>query len=1057
MNTIEPCDFYLLRAPFLPIEKLLTFNQRYKSEEEIDLIKEFFNDPRVLEALYVASPDLHKEYTNLHAGKVQDIKKKHRLVKSLYKYLTRMTTRPTPYGLFAGCSSGEIKQKTEILLQQDHIRKHKRIDMTYVAELVGHFNKLPALRDQLNYFPNNSAYFTGDKLRYTEHITHNKHRAYRLAAVDNNEYIRLILQASKNGATPHQLCQALLVYDNSLEEAEAKEFIETLIANQLLISELEPPITGEEFFPLLIDKLKRLGVPGSVVEVLASIQEILSREEPSVRDYDRICELMNAILPGTTSKDLIQVDMFFTPQSNCIGKTWMNTFSNQLEQLFRLSNKYIIEDIEEFKKKFQERYEQTEVSLMEALDPELGIGYAEYIPGKTDINPLSDKLSIKRKNDPEIKWTNLMRYKLSKYMEAIHHKKTEIIIEDSDIDRLSKGKKITLPDQFYAMGSMIKGGFNEHFDFVLHNLMGPSACDIMGRFCHGDRKLQQHVRQLFDKEKEKYPDIIFAEVVHLPPQRIGNILLRPVLRDFEIPFLGQSSVPGDHQLPVHDLLVSIVNNEIVLRSRKFNKRVIPKLTSAHNYSTGNLSVYKFLCDIQYQSLNMGFAWDWEVLASESYLPRVRYKNIILHKAQWLLKRADFEEYAPEGTIQAFQAYLKKLDIPRYVSVEEADNLLLIDTDNELSSEILLDTLYKKKNVIVSEFLQVPEDCIAGDGVDHFTNEFIFPFTSESRVFENSGVTPLHQGLNDATPRRSFCLGDEWLYYKIFCGTQSGERLLKEKIPLLTARLQEKSLIDKWFFVRYFDPEPHLRLRFHHPGKKKFWASVVEELQQELSAFIENGWINKIETGTYNREIERYSPLCIAESESLFYNDSEAVLKILQLIDKYEEQENYRWLAAFQGVDAWLSDFDLTIVEKLAFSKSLYENFFLEFGGSDSLRHHLNDQYRNDLKRIRHFIAGEEHLPRLNEQTMSVYKKRSVANAPGIENIRRALKKEPGNPVISDLLPSYVHMFCNRIFISNHRKNELVVYHYLYKFYQSEIAQSKHRTRLVKSSLINENS
>ena len=36
----------------------------------------------------------------------------------------------------------------------------------------------------------------------------------------------------------------------------------------------------------------------------------------------------------------------------------------------------------------------------------------------------------------------------------------------------------------------------------------------------------------------------------------------------------------------------------------------------------------------------------------------------------------------------------------------------------------------------------------------------------------------------------------------------------------------------------------------------------------------------------------------------------------------------------------------------------------------------------------------------------------------------------------ELLDSYIHMICNRLFISNQRKHELVIYDFLFKAYMS---------------------
>ncbi len=40
------------------------------------------------------------------------------------------------------------------------------------------------------------------------------------------------------------------------------------------------------------------------------------------------------------------------------------------------------------------------------------------------------------------------------------------------------------------------------------------------------------------------------------------------------------------------------------------------------------------------------------------------------------------------------------------------------------------------------------------------------------------------------------------------------------------------------------------------------------------------------------------------------------------------------------------------------------------------------------------------------------------------------------------MQSYIHMFLNRLFVTQQRKYELIVYHFLEKYYSSRIAITK---------------
>jgi thiopeptide-type bacteriocin biosynthesis protein len=62
-------------------------------------------------------------------------------------------------------------------------------------------------------------------------------------------------------------------------------------------------------------------------------------------------------------------------------------------------------------------------------------------------------------------------------------------------------------------------------------------------------------------------------------------------------------------------------------------------------------------------------------------------------------------------------------------------------------------------------------------------------------------------------KRDFCIGSEWLYYKLYTGVKTADLILLEKLYSVILELKEKNLIIKWFFIRYKDTDEHLRIRF----------------------------------------------------------------------------------------------------------------------------------------------------------------------------------------------------------------------------------------------------
>src|SRR5262249_55010048 len=136
------------------------------------------------------------------------------------------------------------------------------------------------------------------------------------------------------------------------------------------------------------------------------------------------------------------------------------------------------------------------------------------------------------------------------------------------------------------------------FKLVAPMVVGPSGVTLFGRFCHGDPELRRCVEAHLRAEEALRPEAVFAEVVHLPDGRMGNILCRPVLRGHEIAFLGRSGAASIGQIPLADLYLTLADGRIVLWSRQLGREVIPRLTSAHNFARESLGLYRFLCALQ---------------------------------------------------------------------------------------------------------------------------------------------------------------------------------------------------------------------------------------------------------------------------------------------------------------------------------------------------------------------------------------------------------------------------------------------------------------------------
>ena len=1046
MNThlsLQPDTYYLLRCPLLPVDRILEANTLAASRPDAlrDHLSALFRDPLLEEAIYTASPELHQELEKFLEGTLEDPTK---MTASLYKYLSRMSTRCTPYGLFAGCSRGTTGDNTEISLEDAGYAKQSRLDMIYVCELIQFILASPGVRRKLTYYTNNSLYPVGDHYRYIEYKAKDKKRSYSISSCRRTPYLDAALGSASGGRAFRDIVAAIASFDKNLQEEDICAFVEQLIDDQLLISELEPTITGSVYFDTLPEKLEGLAEP-HVIEPLRQIRNALARG--GIEAFREVHRLINTHYVQTHSKDLIQTDLFFRHSGNTLGHTVVDTIASQASSLFRLSGRNHMPELEQFKKLFTERFEEQEIPLLTALDVESGIGYGSR-QGKDDLLPLLEGIkTVPEQKTKSTQWDPHTQMVNRVYERALQSPDKQIILTDEDLDTLPLPGDLAsrVPSSLFLFGSLLAGSTDavDRGDFVFHlgTCYGPSAANLLGRFCHGDASLLESVRASIEATEPDTGGCIHAEVVHLPEARTGNILIRPHLRTYEIPFLGISAAPAENQVPVQDLLVSVRGGRVVLRSRSLDKVVIPRLSTAHNHTIG-LPIYRFLCDVQREDLYSGFFWRWENLTGAAFLPRVTYKNLIIAKATWRVYAADVVGLAGKNTasLSALRTHLATLRVPSLACLTEFDNELLLDLDTDQGLQILLHQLRKKGHAKLSEYLGTKDRCfIRGADGTRFTNELIIPLINPGYVRAQVPVrTP------ERTPvKRTFMPGEEWLYFKLYGGTKATDRLLTDHIRPLADQLLASGLIRSWFFIRYNDPGHHIRFRLNIPPSRldqvgQIMALVRSRLQPELDRQI----LHRVQLDTYERELERYGHENTLDSEVLFFHDSQCTIRVIDLLYG-EPGETYRWLLALRGLDMFLEDLGLDLGEKKRTMERLAGGFFQEFKGDKALMGQLNDKYRKESRIIQDILDPTSDAANDIEEAVLLFEERRTASQPVIASI---LERYGGSLTKSEqgfsLLASYVHMYVNRFFVAKPRLHELTLYHLMTKHYTSAIARQK---------------
>ncbi|MDC8106608.1 lantibiotic dehydratase family protein [Chryseobacterium sp. PTM-20240506] len=713
-------DQYVVRIPHYSNKEFLeNSNKKFFNDEDL---MEICKRPSFQESIYLASPNLYEEIIQwLDSGKKLAPKKQDKLKSTIIKYYGRMSTRCTPFGLFSGIGLGEFKHTVK---KHDGGRKIRQtnLDMLFLVALADYLANVPEIKSKLLFFPNNSIHIIGNKIRFIEYEFHNGKRDYIISSAPLSDELKKVLYYVKEGRTIIEIAEILIEEDITITEAIG--FVEELIENQVLISEIDPNVSGNDFLDELISVLDKIGAKVEI-GVLTSIKDKLSGLDDCFGNhigvYSEIENLIKSFGIEYENKYLFQTDMYFSDQF-ALPVFWKKELKETISFLNKISLKNNDTNFDRFKKAFYNRFESEEIPLLYALDTEIGIGYLQNASAK-GVHPYLDDLVIpeeKRKSELNAKFNPVQVILNKKVQESILTNSYAIKLSDQDFEGFDENWG-DLPDTISFMAEIIVAEDQEKL--YISSSGGASAANLLGRFCSEKSDIKNLTKAIAKKESELNKNVIHAEIIHLPEARIGNVIRRPSLREYEIPYLAQSTLPIENQIFIDDLYISFKNNRIVLRSKKLNKEVMPYLSNAHNYSAHSLPVYHFLSDLNAQDRRVGIYFNWGDLKKIYYfLPRVEYKNSILSKAQWRITDEHIIDVSQlisdeELFLQSLKEWREIRKIPNWIRWVKSDNTLTLNLDNYEMAKLFVQTIKSKKSIFIEEFLYDADD---------FSHQFIFP-------------------------------------------------------------------------------------------------------------------------------------------------------------------------------------------------------------------------------------------------------------------------------------------------------------------------------------------
>jgi len=391
-----PFQNFVFRTPGLPVSAFFVEMERLEKEESY--WKLFLQNPLLQEAIFLASPVLYEEMGKFLSGYLTKEKEVEKLKNAVLRYFSRMCSRCTPFGLFAGFSMGkfqdffnhkehkEITKNTKnndtqiILPPLSNYSRYTRLDMHYLCALAQDIGKKEEIRKNVKYYPNSSLYVLGDQLRYVEYFYKKSKRIHQISSVDFSEYLEKIITLAQKGVLFEELSSLVIrmLPEENISPEEAEGFITELIGNQILISDLEPEITGKDFLVQVLNVLQEIPryarndvqrneePPTSERFPLFQLATLLKQMDTqplgkSIPLYHEAEEIVKTTETAYEKNYLFQVDMFKPVEGAVLDPKMADEILEAITLMNQLTLAPKETTLTKFAENFYERYEECEM------------------------------------------------------------------------------------------------------------------------------------------------------------------------------------------------------------------------------------------------------------------------------------------------------------------------------------------------------------------------------------------------------------------------------------------------------------------------------------------------------------------------------------------------------------------------------------------------------------------------------------------------------------------------------------------------------------------------
>ncbi|MFD2767230.1 lantibiotic dehydratase [Micromonospora eburnea] len=846
--------------------------------DAVRYLRELTADPVVREALAVSSPSLDRTLHKIENGIAVDHARLRRSVYATTRYLLRMSARATPFGLLAGVAVAEVGQQAKVRIGAAP-GKGVRPDSSWLHAIVTDLERRPEVLNAVTVAASDLTLLRGDRISLMRPRAEPGRDGGHEVSVRLTPAVREALAHSRLPIPYPRLVAQLLDRFPGTRPATVENVLGELLTHGFLVSDLRPPPHEVDPLGYLVDRLAASGAPE--LRQLRVLREYLERysQTPLGHGLGQWRALRDSARELRTAETVVAVDLALDVDVR-LPRVVTAELEGAADALWRLGDERTRNrHLTQYHAEVVARYGQGRlVPLLELLDPQAGLGPpATYrFPPSTREAPAENPGHNRRDE---------LRYALAQ--EALHDA-GELVLDDEMIEALAGPVSEDPPSAVEMYGQLcapsvaaIDAG---DFRFILSAMSGALATGAtFGRFVYLFGQQGAEVGSMVRRAAASAAgsEALLAQLTAAPlNDQHRNVMQVPMMLPYRVPASGYVDRGDPAVIAVEDLLVGADNHRLYLVSRSHGREV--SVTTPHmlNPTSTMTNAARFIGEIAHSGDRLWHGWQWGQIDRLPHLPRVRYGRTVLSPARWRTDpRLNDERHTWPQWERLFQRWRTRVRIPDRVLLTEGDNHLALDLNVPLHLRLLRQELRRKLTVVLVEDLTSSDEMTGW--LDGYANEIVVPLVGAGSRVRPPTAAPVSHA---ATAPRRYPPGSQWVFAKVYLAAAQQDELLARQLPTLLESVPE--LVDRWFYIRYADPEPHLRLRFHIEAgveTSDAAANVLDLVCGWAERLRASNQVRGVVLDTYEPEWHRYGgPEAMAPAERLFRADSEAAIVELQL-------------------------------------------------------------------------------------------------------------------------------------------------------------------------------